>query len=131
MFAETPLCAEANSCVSDQDSLTFAKLNELPWKEEFYDSGVNDWRKHWYLDGTKATITNNKHGMEFKAGPKTWDDSHHAVLWTKQQFAGDVKIEYEYTRTDREINMVTILYIQATGSGKGKYKKDIMEWGCF
>ena len=66
--------------------------------------------------------------MEFKAGPKVWDDSHHAVLWTRQQFKGDVKIEYEYTRTDDEIKMVNILYIQATGSDKGEYKKDILEW---
>ncbi|MEK6230864.1 MAG: DUF1961 family protein, partial [Luteolibacter sp.] len=36
--------------------------------------------------------------------------------------------EYEYTRLDKAPNCVTILYIQATGSGKGPYAKDITKW---
>jgi hypothetical protein len=47
---------------------------------------------------------------------------------TNASFEGDVKIEYDYTRTDLEIRNVNILYIQATGSGEGPYAKDITEW---
>jgi hypothetical protein len=50
------------------------------------------------------------------------------VLWTKDSFKGDLKIEYDYTRLDFEIRCVNILYIQATGSGKKPYSKDITEW---
>ena len=50
------------------------------------------------------------------------------VLWTKESFEGNLKIEYDYTRLDSETNCVTILYIQATGSGEVPYAKDISEW---
>jgi hypothetical protein len=50
------------------------------------------------------------------------------VLWTKESFEGDVKIEFDFTRLDFETRCVNILYIQATGSGKEPYKKDIAEW---
>ena len=50
------------------------------------------------------------------------------VLWTKQSFKGDLKIEYDYTRLDNETRCVNILYIQATGSGEEPYVKDITEW---
>ena len=50
------------------------------------------------------------------------------VLWTKQSFEGDLKIEYDYTRIDNETRCVNILYIQATGSGKGPYARDISQW---
>ncbi|MDA0346976.1 MAG: DUF1961 family protein [Verrucomicrobia bacterium] len=52
----------------------------------------------------------------------------HTVLWTKQSFSGDLKIEYEYTRTDEADQFVTILYIQATGSDEEGFPKDISEW---
>jgi hypothetical protein len=85
------------------------------------------WRLHWTLDGLKATITNTSKGMDFYAAP-TVEDSSHAVLWTNQSFAGDVRIEYEYTRLDSATRFVTILYVQATGSGVGPYLEDISEW---
>jgi hypothetical protein len=39
-----------------------------------------------------------------------------------------VKIEYDYTRLDHENRCVNILYIEASGSGKGPYAKDISKW---
>jgi hypothetical protein len=39
----------------------------------------------------KATITNRKDGMDFIAGPEAFNDAHHAVLWTKQDFKGDLR----------------------------------------
>ena len=42
--------------------------------------------------------------------------------------SGDVKIEYDYTRTDHETRCVNILYIQATGDEEDVYEKDISKW---
>ncbi|MFW6270862.1 MAG: hypothetical protein ACOC4G_12380 [Bacillota bacterium] len=41
---------------------------------------------------------------------------------------GDLKIEYNYTKLDEFVKAVNIIYIQATGSGEGPYKEDIMDW---
>ena len=38
-------------------------------------------------------------------------------MWTKESFAGDIRLDYEYTKTDDATEAVTILYLQATGSG--------------
>ena len=51
------------------------------------------------------------------------------VLWTKESFSGDIKIEYDYIKTDDESRCVNILYIQATGDEEGVYEKDISKWG--
>jgi hypothetical protein len=67
--------------------------------------------------------------MTLTAGPEFKNDAHHMVLWTKQSFEGDLKIDYDYTRLDEETRCVTILYIQATGSGKDPYAADISKWG--
>jgi hypothetical protein len=66
--------------------------------------------------------------MDFRAGPTWKDDSCHAVLWTKASFDGDIRIDYEYTRTDEAERAVTILYVQATGRGEPPYEKDIAAW---
>jgi hypothetical protein len=66
--------------------------------------------------------------MKLTAGPEFKNDAHHMVLWTKESFEGDLKIEYDYTRLDAETRCVNILYVQATGSGLGPYSKDITEW---
>lgn len=106
----------------------FNELTDANWQEVFYDPCTQDWRDNWSLDGEKATVTNQKEGMDFMAGPKAFNDAHHAVLWTIQDFKGDLKIEYDYTRLDKELRMVNILYIQATGSGRPGFGKDISEW---
>ncbi len=98
------------------------------WQEVFFDSGSGDWQESWYLDGLKATVSNSDEGMNFSAGPVPRENASHAVLWTKQSFSGDLKIEYEYTRTDQANQYVNILYIQATGSEEEGYPKDIAEW---
>lgn len=106
----------------------FATLINEEWKDVFVDSCTSDWKEKWFLDGKKATIAHSKKGMDFAAGMKWGDDSCHAVLWTKKSFSGDIRIDFEYTRLDDEIRGVTILYILATGSGAGPYKKDISRW---
>jgi len=106
----------------------FSALDKESWKVIFYDSCAQNWTNRWYLDGLKATVKNSTNGMDYTAGPEAFNDAHHAVLWTKQDFKGDLKIEYEYTRTDNEIRMVNIIYIQATGSGNPGFDKDISSW---
>lgn len=101
------------------------------WKLTFSDSCTGDWQQNWFLDGEIATVENSSEGMNFSAGPINRDDAHHAVLWTKKSFEGDIKIEYNYTRTDDQIVNVNILYIQATGIGTEGFDKDIYKWREF
>ncbi|MCC5843511.1 MAG: DNRLRE domain-containing protein [Verrucomicrobia bacterium] len=109
-------------------AFTETALKDIVWEEVFHDPGTGDWNDNWFLDGNLATVTNSPSGMDFTAGTQAFDDAHHAVLWTRQDFSGDLKIEYEYTRLDNELRMVNILFIHATGSGEPGYEKDIHEW---
>jgi hypothetical protein len=110
-----------------------------PWKEVFFDEGTGDpgvigwkdgvWQEKWFLDGEIAAVTNEAQGMHLHAGPRWKDEAHHMVLWTKQEFSGDLKIEYDFTRTDMEdIGSVILIYIQATGDGSKKFPEDITKW---
>ncbi|NRB75583.1 MAG: rhamnogalacturonan acetylesterase, partial [Verrucomicrobiales bacterium] len=111
------------------DQAAFEKAEaDTTWAEVFSDSGTADWQEQWFLDGEVGTVTNSPEGMTLTAGPEFKNDAHHMVLWTEDSFSGDLKIEYDYTRLDEAPNCVTILYLQATGSGKGPYAKDITKW---
>lgn len=112
----------------DEIMKSFLEIISNKWKLVMHDPCTRNWKKNWELDGLKAKITNNSNGMDFWAGPIAENDACHTVLWTKQSFKGDLKIEYDYTRLDEANKYVTILYIQATGSNIGPYKKDIAEW---
>ena len=121
-------------CTGIRDNATdphwerFQQLSNADWKEVFSDSCTGDWRDRWTLDGLKATVTNSERGMDFKAGPIRKEDVSHAVMWTKESFAGDIRLDYEYTKLEDVIEAVTILYIQATGSGAQGYDEDISKW---
>lgn len=110
------------------DQAAFNQASSGNWKELFSDACTGDWTKQWFLDGEVGTITTGPNGMELIAGSEFKNDAHHMVLWTKNIFQGDMKIEYEYTRLDNENRCVNILYIQATGSGEAPYLKDISKW---
>lgn len=101
------------------------------WKLEFSDPCTENWEKNWFLDGEIAKVEHGEFGMDLIAGPINRNNAHHSVLWTKQSFEGDVKIEYEYTRTDTAVVNVNILFIQATGVGTGIFDKDISKWNDF
>lgn len=98
------------------------------WHLVFKDKCTKDWTKNWFMDGLVATVKNTKEGMHFSAGSEMRNDAHHAVLWTKESYAGNIKIEFDYMRTDKENRWVNILYIQATGDGEGDYVSDITKW---
>jgi len=98
------------------------------------DDMTGDWRKNWFLDGKKATVEHRDGGLYFSAGTVTKRDdpveynAHHAVLWTKEVFEGDIRIRYEMTRMDDSTYGTTLLYIQAQGIGSPPYVEDISEW---
>jgi len=110
------------------EQTAFETANDRQWEDIFFDAGTGDWTRQWFLDGKVGEVTNGPDGMTLTAGPEFLNDAHHMVLWTKEAFEGDLKIEYDYTRLDDETRCVNILYIQATGSGEGPYLKDIAEW---
>ena len=120
--------AHADAERDTQERTAYEQAAAANWQEVFSDAGTGDWRKQWFLDGEVGTVTNSPQGMTLTAGPEFKNDAHHMVLWTKQEFSGDLKIEYDFTRADKENRCVTILYIQATGSGKGQFAKDITKW---
>ena len=118
------------SCQDKQSD--FESINTSDeWNLIFHDQCTFDWTEKWTLDGLVATVENTKEGMHFSAGPEAKNDAHHAVLWTKESFAGDIKIEYDYIRTDSATKFVTILYIQATGNDEHEFAKDISKWSKF
>ncbi|NHE56540.1 hypothetical protein [Cyclobacterium plantarum] len=100
----------------------------------FEDPMTGDWRENWFLDGKKATLRNTKDGLFFSAGTVTKSDdpeeyhAHHAVLWTRKEFDGDIRISYELTRIDSSDYGTTLLYIQARGIGSPPYAEDISAW---
>lgn len=106
----------------------FVEANKQNWRTVFLDAGTGDWQEKWFLDGEVGSVSNDENGMTLTAGPEFRNDAHHMVLWTKDSFAGDVKIEFEYTRLDEGNRAVNIIFIQATGSGDGPHAKDIREW---
>ena len=110
----------------------FERLNSSPeWELQFSDACTGKWQDQWFLDGKLAKVENSGEGMNFTAGPVNRDDAHHAVLWTKASFTGDVKIEYNYTRTDSQLINVNILFIQATGIGGTDFDPDISQWNDY
>ena len=116
------------SVVNKAEGKAFDKVAKGTWKKTFSDACTADWKKMWFLDGEIGTVKTGTDGMTLTAGPTFKNDAHHMVLWTKESFKGDLKIEFDYTRLDKEMRCVTILYVQATGSGKAPYTKDITNW---
>jgi|TARA_B110000495_G_C22940846_1_gene550492 hypothetical protein len=121
-------CAKQEGMRMSAERTAFEDASAEAWKEIFSDSCTGDWKQQWFLDGEVGKVSTGPEGMELTAGPEFKNDAHHMVLWTKDVFEGDVKIEYDYTRLDSETNCVNILYIQATGSGEEPYVEDITEW---
>jgi len=115
----------------DALSLKFQLFLNAPWQECFVDPLTSEWEKNWFLDGEQASISHTENGMDYRAGLNAWDDASHAVLWTKQSFEGDLRIEYEFTRLDTSVRFVNIIYIQASGSGEDGFNHDISEWNDY
>ena len=120
--------ADASDETPKAEMKLFKQLETANWQEVFFDACTNDWAGNWDLDGLKATVENTADGMELLAGAVQGDDSCHAVLWTKQIFEGDVRIDYEFTKLDDTTHNVNILYVLASGSGADGFDEDITQW---
>jgi len=112
----------------NRDKMAFEEALAGDWQVAFSDDCTGDYEDKWFLDGEIAAVRSGEDGMRLTAGPQVGNDAHHMVLWTKEEFAGDLKIEFDYTRTDLEFGGVNIIYIQATGMGKDPYVEDISQW---
>ena len=135
--------AKEAAAIEGKGKARFDEMNRAhQWKEVFSDEGTGDektggwkdglWQEKWFLDGEIGSVDNEALGMHLHAGPRSDDDSHHMVLWTKQEFSGDLKIEYDFTRTDMEdTGWVIIIYIQATGDGSAEFPEDITKWNAY
>ncbi len=128
MLCQCGLAAHADDRTDAKIGQAFKKLCQAKWRLAMHDPCTDNWKEHWSLDGLKAKVVNAPEGMTFSAGPKFGNDACHAVMWTRKSFKGDIRIDYQYTKTDKQTRAVTILYVQATGSGKDKYAKDIAQW---
>ena len=100
----------------------------------FTDPMSENWPDQWFLDGEKATLQHRDGGLFFSGGTVTKDDdpveyhAHHAVLWTKREFEGDIRVSYQWTHVDTSDYGAILLYIQAQGIGEGPYDRDIFLW---
>lgn len=106
----------------------------------FRDPMTDRWQNNWFLDGKKATLVHDQQGLHFTAATKEgiWEarnqsakmrevfDSMHAVLWTKQEFTGEVGISFELTRTSPGFTI--LIYLLAQGIGTPPYSEDISKW---
>lgn len=101
----------------------------------FNDAMASDWQENWFLDGQNAELQHRDGGLDFITTesdvPKNVDrapfDARHAVLWTRQEFEGDIRISYTYTVLPGSTYQ-KLIYIQARGIGSGPYAQDIYAW---
>ncbi len=119
LLTSAPSCAKADDVTKGELALAFSQEG---WREVFRDPCKADWQERWFLDGATSVVSNSDNGMKLE----TKDDF--AVLWTKEVFAGDLRIEYDFQRLDSNDMGVNIIYIQATGDGQHGRAEDIALW---
>ena len=112
----------AAAWADDDEARLFSELDQRLWRERFSDRGAGDWKKNWFLDGDSAEVSADDSGMTIDA------TNGYAVLWTKEVFEGDVRIEYDFQRLDSYNRGVNIIYIQAIGDGEDGHAVDITKW---
>ena len=93
------------------------------------------WQDNWFLDGQNAVLEHRDGGLNFITTASKVDkrvdrapfDAQHAVLWTRQEFEGDIRISYTYTMLPG-CSWQKLIYVQARGIGSGPYVEDIYAW---
>ena len=123
-----PIDSPAEAGCTGSERARFDVLSSLDWQPTLVMQPDEDWSRQWFLDGEYATVNHRGGVLDFAAGPIAGDDAHHAVLWTRQSFSGDVKIEYDWTKLDRARSYVNILYVQASGEPAAGFAEDIAQW---
>ena len=101
-----------------------SSLKAKGWQEAFSDKMTGtDWQEKWFLDGIYAKVSNSKEALQIDTS------KGFAVLWTKKEFTGDLRIEYDFKCLDGDKRKgVNIIYIQATGDGQNGCVEDITQW---
>lgn len=112
----------------NQRKIRFDSLTQKANRVLFFDHFGRGWRRNWFVDGNEHHITANPSGLKYLAGNVPASDAHHSVLWTKREFEGNLKVEFDYTRLDSATKFVNILFLHATGSGKTPFVDDIKKW---
>jgi hypothetical protein len=137
----TPLLALA-ACLACACQSTEQKNSpaENPPTILFEDPMTGDWRDNWFLDGEKAVLEQDENGLRITAAtlPGIWEkrkespeqrelfDSLHTVLWTKEEFEGEIGVSFEMTRNSEGFTF--LLYMLAQGIGTPPYAEDLTEW---
>ncbi len=116
------LMTTAADAQKSTDRAAFESLLSGQWSESFADDCTDDWHDQWFLDGEKAIVTNSAEAMTIDTA------NGYAVLWTKKEFKGDLRIEYDFKRVDSNNKGVNIIYIQAVGDGQDGHVDDITQW---
>jgi hypothetical protein len=101
----------------------------------FEDPMTKDWQNNWFLDGQRAVLEHRDGGLAFITSASKVDkrvdraafDAQHAVLWTKQEFVGDIRISYTFTKLPG-CSWQKLIYVQARGIGTEPYVEDIYAW---
>jgi len=128
------LLSLSQSCSPEKHENPEASNTDSSAQILFSDSMSENWKENWFLDGEKATLEHRDDGLFFSGGTVTkMDDpeeyhAHHAVLWTKQEFEGDIRISYQWKRMESSDYGAILLYVQAQGVGEEPYAKDISKW---
>lgn len=119
----------ASCSCTEEDGVSEEKQGIL-----FADPMDADWQQNWFLDGKKATVEHRDGALFFSGGTvtKAMDreayHAHHAVLWTKQEFRGDIRLSFETQQVDLSGYGNVLIYIQAQGIGTPPYAEDITDW---
>lgn len=120
---ETPMSNEARH------------LDTTPGMVLFEDSMLENWQENWFLDGKRAILEHRDDGLAFITTASEVDkrvdraafDAQHAVLWTRREFEGAIRISYTYTRLP-DCSWQKLIYVQAQGIGEGPFEKNIYAW---
>jgi hypothetical protein len=96
---------------------------------------TDNWQANWFLDGKNAVLEHRDGGLSFITTASKVDkrvdraafDAQHAVLWTKKEFEGDVRISYDFSKLP-DSSWQKLIYIQARGIGEERYVEDIYAW---
>ena len=105
----------------------FERERKTLWNPVMTEGGTDNWRRNWFVDGETAQLTNTPQGWEIRAAEAP-GNVNHVVVWTKQVFKGDLRLEYDYARLDDKMQRVNIVYLQASGLGVPPWSVDIAEW---
>ena len=101
----------------------------------FEDPMTGSWQDYWFLDGQRAALEHRDGGLAFLTDASEVDkrvdraafDAQHAVLWTRQEFEGDIRVSYTYTKLPG-CSWQKLIYVQAQGIGEEPDAKDIHAW---